>query len=499
VFMMEGEWVAGGLLLAGWLLMGTGHAVQQLWRDSSKPGLETGLWLVCMTVVLPMCVASRCVRGLMRGSTSPEYGAATFSRWRTVLACSPIMICLQGSLLLSSWSRAHQAQLVAWLQAVSVVVGLADLVVSGAAWEGCVRESEPIIWYRPVEESGRQGSFLDRLMTAVTSVLHVEYGATQPGSSTRLPVVGKLDQRVIIKRSGLPTMLYIPTTRDMIRNTIPTMLHVLYRVSALILLGAYTQAYIIIPIIITTSLTTMAGIKLAKLDLRDSLSSAWLSLGLPATSTARNTPPSPVSSHVGLINTGINIIVTFISLTILLATASNTSPLPILSCTNSTEEDTSRNCQDTENTHSLLSIVLAVCLGLGLFSLLASTLGRKRSMSRLVVVPRQWSERLKAYQETGEVILKGWRLATVKEVEDRKVEVMKALQDTTVNIYRISKCQGLSVPHCKLQDGVILPKQSFSTLEDMQTLMTGEEQFKTFDNLYGLRFTRYVVIIKEKY
>ena len=63
----------------------------------------------------------------------------------------------------------------------------------------------------------------------------------------------------------------------------------------------------------------------------------------------------------------------------------------------------------------------------------------------------------------------------------------------------ISKTQGLAVPHCKLQDGVILPKNSFTVVEDIETLMTGEDQFKTFDNLYGLRFTRYAVIIKEKY
>ena len=455
--------------------------------------------LVCLTVALPVCVATKCVKGLVRGSSSPEYASATFSRWRTVLACSPIMLCLQGGILVSSWARVHQAQLVACLQAGSVVVGLADMVVSGAAWQACVRESDPVIWYRPVEEGGRQGSFLDRVLTAVTAVLQVEYGATQPGSNSRLPVVGKLDQRVVIKRSGLPTMLYIPTIRDMLSNTIPSLLHVVFRIPSLIILAAYTQAYTILPILITTSLSTMAVMKLSKLDLRDSLSSAWLSLGLPATSTARNTAPPPIRTTVALINTGIHIIVTFISLTIVLATVPDNSPLPILSCTNSTMEDTSRPCQDKENHHSILSIVLSICLGVGLLSLLASILARKRSMSRLVVVARKWNERLKAYQETEELIVPGWRLATVNEVEERKREMMHALKATTVNIYRMSKCQGLAVPHCKLQDGVILPKQSYNMLEDIETLMTGEEQFKTFDNLYGLRFTRYVVIIKEKY
>ena len=312
--------------------------------------------------------------------------------------------------------------------------------------------------------------------------------------------MGKLDQRVFIKRSGMPTMLYIPTTKQILNNTFPTLIHVLYRIPSLILLASYTQAYTIIPIIIITSLATMAAMKLSKLELKDSLASAWLSLGLPATSTARNSPPLHIRTNVNLINTGIHIIVTFISLTILLATAPDTSPLPILSCSNSTStDDTSRPCKDNENQHSLLSIVLAICLGLGLLSLLTSTLVRKRSMARLEVVARQWSERHKAYQETEKVIVPGWRMATVKEVEERREDLLHALKATTINVYRISKTQGLAVPHCKLQDGVILPKNSFTVVEDIETLMTGEDQFKTFDNLYGLRFTRYVVIIKEKY
>jgi hypothetical protein len=122
-----------------------------------------------------------------------------------------------------------------------------------------------------------------------------------------------------------------------------------------------------------------------------------------------------------------------------------------------------------------------------------------RSMARLEVVARQWSERHKAYQETEKVIVPGWRMATVKEVEERREDLLHALKATTINVYRISKTQGLAVPHCKLQDGVILPKNSFTVVEDIETRMTGEDQFKTFNNLYGLRFTRYVVIIKEKY
>ena len=120
-------------------------------------------------------------------------------------------------------------------------------------------------------------------------------------------------------------------------------------------------------------------------------------------------------------------------------------------------------------------------------------------MARLEVVARQWSERHKAYQETEKVIVPGWRMATVKEVEERREDLLHALKATTTNVYRISKTQGLAVPLCKLQDGVILPKNSFTVMEDIETPMTGKDQFKTFVNLYSLRFTRYVDIIKERY
>ena len=94
IFLLEGEWVAGGLLLAGWLVAGAAHAIQLIWRDSSQPGVEMAVMLVSLTVALPVCVVVRCVKGLVKGTTSPEYGLATFSRWRTVLACSPLMLCL---------------------------------------------------------------------------------------------------------------------------------------------------------------------------------------------------------------------------------------------------------------------------------------------------------------------------------------------------------------------------------------------------------------------
>ena len=46
-------------------------------------------------------------------------------------------------------------------------------LLSGSAYKITVRESDPIIWYKPVEESVRGGSYLDRLVQAVSSVLQV--------------------------------------------------------------------------------------------------------------------------------------------------------------------------------------------------------------------------------------------------------------------------------------------------------------------------------------
>ena len=60
---------------------------------------------------------------------------------------------------------------------------------------------------------------------------------------------------------------------------------------------------------------------------------------------------------------------------------------------------------------------------------------------RLAVVPRVWSERLKAYQENLEVLGSGWRVATCAEVAERGRDILIDLKERTVNVHRISKCQ----------------------------------------------------------
>ena len=39
----------------------------------------------------------------------------------------------------------------------------------------------------------------------------------------------------------------------------------------------------------------------------------------------------------------------------------------------------------------------------------------------------------------------------------------------------------------------------FQTENDIEVVSTQDPEFKTFENLYGLRFTRYVILIKEKF
>ena len=39
----------------------------------------------------------------------------------------------------------------------------------------------------------------------------------------------------------------------------------------------------------------------------------------------------------------------------------------------------------------------------------------------------------------------------------------------------------------------------FQTENDIEVVSTQDPEFKTFENLYGLRFARYVILIKEKF
>jgi len=146
----------------------------------------------------------------------------------------------------------------------------------------------------------------------------------------------------------------------------------------------------------------------------------------------------------------------------------------------------------------LLSLSFVIVL-----SVIEAGLTRRRANKELVVEPRVWSERQRAYKDPtgdkGDLMSRGWRCATTEEVRERRAELVNFLADKTLNIFKMSKCQGLAVPQAKLQDGVISPKIQFQTEEDVGVLSTQDPEFKTFENLYGLRFTRYVILIKEKF
>merc|ERR1712013_776409 len=106
---------------------------------------------------------------------------------------------------------------------------------------------------------------------------------------------------------------------------------------------------------------------------------------------------------------------------------------------------------------------------------------------QLVVEPRVWSERQRAYKDAsgdkGDLMCRGWRCATTEEVRERSREVVDFLENKTLNIFKMSKCQGLSVPQAKLQDGVILPKIQYQTENDIEVVSTQDPEFKTFENL----------------
>ena len=83
---------------------------------------------------------------------------------------------MTGSLLLAWWGHVKEVGPGVWLQLAALLVGLTGLTWSGAGWKGVVRESDPLIWYRPKEDTGRKGSFLDRVVEVVTTVLQVDIG-----------------------------------------------------------------------------------------------------------------------------------------------------------------------------------------------------------------------------------------------------------------------------------------------------------------------------------
>lgn len=50
-----------------------------------------------------------------------------------------------------------------------------SLMTSGAAFKITARETEPIIWFKPIKESGKGVSFKNRLLQAVKSTGKVNY------------------------------------------------------------------------------------------------------------------------------------------------------------------------------------------------------------------------------------------------------------------------------------------------------------------------------------
>ena len=50
-----------------------------------------------------------------------------------------------------------------------------SLMSSGAAFKITARETEPIIWFKPIKESGKGESFNDRLLQAVKFTAKVNY------------------------------------------------------------------------------------------------------------------------------------------------------------------------------------------------------------------------------------------------------------------------------------------------------------------------------------
>jgi len=492
-------------ILTGGLWAGVGmlEAGVDIWIDSSKPAPETALRAFLLTFFLPFHTFTLYCKHILQsnGPFQPTLDGLLFSLWRSILASTPVYIVFQGALLFSNWARFESLSLSVCLQLAFLALALVSLVASGAAYKITVRESDPIIWYKPMEENGRGGSFMDRLVQAVSSVLQVEYGATQPGSTSRLPVIEKRDQRMLIKKSGRPTLLYCPGLAEIGQHFPVAFLQASSRLISVTLMATYLHAYTLISITIALVLTVMASIKMMKMKPKNAVLSGVLSVFLPATSTTHSSPYPPIKTKYTLLNTIIVLVVNMVSISILLGTSHphQDIPLPIFSCSHNST--LSRPCQENEAENTVLSLALLVAVVLGLLSLLIAFLSYKRSEGMLLVCLRRWSEKHRAYLDDDSFTGLGrkWRMANMVEVEDRKGSLLKHLQLKTVNVFRISNCQGLAVPHARLQDGVILPKSNFESGADIATLGTEEENFKSFDNLYGLRFTRYAIYIRDSY
>ena len=141
-----------------------------------------------------------------------------------------------------------------------------------------------------VEEG--KGGLLERLLAALTIALQGEQGSSGFG---RLPTVGRLDQKVVVKRTGLPSLLYLPSLGEQASVLPSVVLHLFCRLPSLALLAAYWQAYTLLPLVLglrysspclppspsppLSSLSSIAAIKLLRLTPGDALASSLLSLG----------------------------------------------------------------------------------------------------------------------------------------------------------------------------------------------------------------------------
>ena len=118
----------------------------------------------------------------------------------------------------------------------------------------------------------------------------VEYGATQPGTTHRLPKVGDLDQRVTLKQQGLPTLLYCPSFRETLQHIPMVLLFILSRITPIALMVTYIHTYTLVPISVIIVLQILIGWRLLKLKIMDSVLSAFLSISQPAPYQVKSTP-----------------------------------------------------------------------------------------------------------------------------------------------------------------------------------------------------------------
>lgn len=118
----------------------------------------------------------------------------------------------------------------------------------------------------------------------------VEYGATQPGTTHRLPKVGDLDQRVTLKQQGLPTLLYCPSFHEILQHIPMVILFILSRITPIALMVTYIHTYTLVPMSVIIVLQILIGWRLLKLKIMDSVLSAFLSISQPAPYQVKSTP-----------------------------------------------------------------------------------------------------------------------------------------------------------------------------------------------------------------